>query len=68
MDPTRWMQTTFFPKETDVPEEFREGGVNLNHTLVGGELRPWDGSYAEVRSPICSAARKTGSTRPTRTR
>ena len=64
MDPTRWMQTTFFPKETDVPEEFREGGVNLNHTLVGGELRPWDGSYAEVRSPICSAAQGDGVPQP----
>ncbi|OAN90479.1 aldehyde dehydrogenase [Marinobacter sp. EhC06] len=54
MQPRRWMQTTFFPRKTDVPEQFRRGGVEIAHTLVAGKLRPWDGPFAEVRSPICT--------------
>ncbi|WP_449285198.1 NADP-dependent glyceraldehyde-3-phosphate dehydrogenase [Marinobacter sp. PE14] len=54
MQQTRWMQREFFPEDAHVPEHFRQGGVELNHTLVGGELRPWKGAYADVRSPICT--------------
>ncbi len=64
MQSKRWMQTTFFPKDSDVPEKFRGGGVELADTLIGGKLRHWDGPYAEVRSPICTIVEGDSEPRP----
>ncbi len=44
----------FFPVIGDVPEKFRPGnGVTLDHYLVSGLMKPWQGEYADVVSPVC---------------
>lgn len=44
----------FFPVIADVPEKFRPGnGARLDHYLVAGEMKPWQGDYADVISPVC---------------
>lgn len=43
-----------FPIVGDVPEKFRPGnGLKLDHYLVAGQLKPWQGDYADVVSPVC---------------
>lgn len=44
----------FFPVLGDVPEKFRPGKrVILDHYLLSGLMKPWQGEYADVVSPIC---------------
>lgn len=50
----QWQRQDFFLDRGLIPEKFREGGgVSLTHTLINGELREWQGPFAEVRSPVC---------------
>ncbi|MDX1456752.1 MAG: NADP-dependent glyceraldehyde-3-phosphate dehydrogenase [Marinobacter sp.] len=56
-----------FPVLTDVPERYRPGNAIIQEQfLVAGELRDWDGAYADVVSPVClrSEARGEGSEGP----
>ncbi|PHQ26525.1 NADP-dependent glyceraldehyde-3-phosphate dehydrogenase [Marinobacter guineae] len=53
MQQESWKRPGFFPGEDAVPEKFRQGGLHIDSTLVAGELRPWHGPFAEVRSPVC---------------
>ncbi|MBC7182433.1 MAG: NADP-dependent glyceraldehyde-3-phosphate dehydrogenase [Marinobacter sp.] len=48
-----WKRPDFFPDEEAVPDKFRRGGLQLDNTLVAGELRRWRGPFAEVHSPVC---------------
>jgi len=44
----------FFPVIGDVPEKFRPGkGLTLDRYLVSGHLKPWQGEFADVVSPVC---------------
>jgi glyceraldehyde-3-phosphate dehydrogenase (NADP+) len=44
----------FFPVIDDVPEKFRPAnGVRLDQYLVAGDMKPWQGDYADVVSPVC---------------
>jgi glyceraldehyde-3-phosphate dehydrogenase (NADP+) len=50
----------FFPVADDIPEKFRPGnGLTLDHYLVAGQLRPWEGDYADVISPVCLSGLNT---------
>src|SRR4051812_5491513 len=43
-----------FPGEGELPAEHRPPGqVHQRSTLVGGELKPWNGPVETVRSAIC---------------
>jgi len=47
------MAYSIFPREEDIPEEFRlKKGLIQREYLVGGELRVWKGRMHEVCSPL----------------
>ena len=47
------MTDSIFPREEDIPEEFRlKEGLVQREYLVGGELRVWKGRMHEVYSPL----------------
>jgi glyceraldehyde-3-phosphate dehydrogenase (NADP+) len=42
-----------FPKETDIPEQFRIGrSIEQREYLIGGELKIWEGPLNAVASPV----------------
>ncbi len=60
-----WARPDFFPDEKCIPEKFRrDGGLSISHTLIAGELREWQGPFAEVRSPVCMRAKDGSEPRP----
>ena len=42
-----------FPKESNIPEEFRLEKLVQKEYLVNGEIRKWNGELQQVLSPIC---------------
>lgn len=43
-----------FVEESQIPEEFRlTSEINQKEFLSNGEMKPWDGPFNEVLSPIC---------------
>ncbi|MBE7175897.1 MAG: NADP-dependent glyceraldehyde-3-phosphate dehydrogenase [Mucilaginibacter polytrichastri] len=62
---------SIFPEESQIPEAFRlDGEINQREYLNNGELKPWNGPFSEVYSPVCvrqpdgSLARKLIGTYP----
>jgi len=51
----------FFPVIDDIPEKFRPGNEKrLDHYLVAGQLKSWQGKYADVVSPVCIRGEEGG--------
>lgn len=44
--------SAIFPTLESIPERFRLNQIDQRHYLIGGEIRRWDASQEEVRSPI----------------
>ncbi|MFC1697605.1 NADP-dependent glyceraldehyde-3-phosphate dehydrogenase [Nanoarchaeota archaeon] len=47
------MNEKIFPKEEEIPKEYRINPIEQKKYLVNGELREWDGETQSVLSPVC---------------
>jgi len=47
------VENSLFPKETEIPQQYRVSPVEQRTYLINGELRTWAGEQQDVISPVC---------------